>query len=140
MEEDLRNNAAHPQERGLLHKDSPPTTRRQLLHTLFIDNQQPSSPEAKPWTLENCRPQTPASHLRANTPTSGEPQGPVDPSGTYNDVGFGLAESTEPDHDIWRAEHVPFYRVCQFRLESHLRPVRNLLLKDISWGIHPSPT
>ena len=27
MEEDLRNNAAHPQERGLLHKDSPPATR-----------------------------------------------------------------------------------------------------------------
>ena len=48
MEEDLRNNAEHPQERGLLHKDSPPAVRRQLLHTLFIDDQQPSSPEAKP--------------------------------------------------------------------------------------------
>ena len=135
MEEDLRNNAAHPQERGLLHKDSPPATRVSFHAHSSLTTSSPALQRPSP-----RRPQAPAGHLRANTPTSGEPQGPVDPSGTYNDVGFGLAESTEPDHDIWRAEHVPFYRVCQFRLESHLRPVRNLLSKDISWGMHPSPT
>lgn len=59
----------------------------------------------------------PATCLPAQSSTSGEPQGL-----SYN-MGFGLAESTEGDPDIWKAEHFPFYGVFYFRLKGQLWPV-----------------
>ena len=47
MEEQLWNFAEHPLERGLWHKDSLHSKRHRLLHSLFIYDQQPSSPDAK---------------------------------------------------------------------------------------------
>ena len=67
MEENLRNFEENPQEGGLWHKDCL-SGKTSVLHSPFIDDQQqPSSPEAKPPTLKNCMPNTPASCLRAES-------------------------------------------------------------------------
>ena len=86
MEENLRNIVEDSQERGPLQKGSLPTSRCQLFSPLTSS---PALQRPPPWILGNCMPKTSASKLHANTSTSGELQGPVDPSGTYNDVDFG---------------------------------------------------
>ena len=59
MEEDLRNNAAQPQERGLLHKDSPPATRVSFHAHSSLTTSSPAlqRPSPGPWKTAGPKPQ-----------------------------------------------------------------------------------
>ena len=107
MEKQLRNFAEHPQERGLWHKDSLPSKRHRLLHSLFMTSN-PALQTQNTWTLENCMSSTPASFLGALSSNSGEPHGQLSPEVPPNNMGFGLAELTAVEPDIWKAELFPF--------------------------------
>ena len=60
------------------------------------------------WTLENCMSNTPASCLGALSSISGERHGQLSPEVPPNNMGFGLAELTAVEPDIWKAELFPF--------------------------------